>query len=79
MSTQIKKIGDVNVWITTDEIRIYNKDGILEDTGQYICYFSFTKPVGISYGQIILEKKIPVVFKSQDEANNYVVSLMVNK
>jgi sorbitol-specific phosphotransferase system component IIC len=79
MNTKIKTIGDMNVWITTDEIRTYNKDRILEDTGQYICYFSLTDPTGISYGQIITEKKKPVVFNSQDEANNYVESLMANK
>jgi len=72
-------IGNVNVWLSIDQLRTYdvNDRNKIIELNQYVCYFKFAEPTPYVFGELIRKKNnLPVLFNSIDEAIEYAINMI---
>jgi hypothetical protein len=72
---RIITFGNKKVWLFIEQLHTYNngyEDNLL-DNEDYICYFKFSEPTLIIYGELIREtsSKQPMMFGSIEKAEEY--------
>jgi len=73
MTTTKTKINGKDIWISVNPITEELPNGFLQDSeNQYICFYSFTEPTGISYGAIFKDyNDNNKIFESAENAYSY--------
>lgn len=66
---------DINgntIWLTIDQIRVFNEDmNLIETKNEFICFFKLTETTQF-YGELLRdENNVVLVFKSPDQAIQY--------
>lgn len=66
---------DLKIWLFVQQLSSYNQNytNNLYPIQQYICYFKFSEPTIVVYGELIFrpENKQPMVFTTVEEAEQY--------
>ncbi len=76
MKTKSIKIGMTRLWLVFETLVIY-KENKLEESNAFLCYFNFSLPLQIPYGELILdENNIPKLFRDEGEAVIYASSYL---
>jgi hypothetical protein len=72
---RIITFGDLKIWLFIEQIHAYRDDDLVDihEMEEYLCYFKFSEPTVIVYGELIRENgnKAPKVFKSIEEAEQF--------
>jgi hypothetical protein len=79
----IKKIliGNTQVWLLFHGFLYYNENHeLIESLNKYLCYFKFTEPTPMIYGELIKDEVgKPIVFQNIDDAITEVRKLIQNR
>ena len=68
-----------NIWLTFDNLRIENENGIEEFEEQIICFYKLTEPDGVIYGQQLTDSNNErLIYNSIEQARQEVSSFLKN-
>lgn len=67
METEQVVVGENNVWISIDSLRIETQNGIEEQQGKFLCYVSFVQPSAF-YGVILRDEINNIIFFENRQA-----------
>lgn len=68
------------IWLTFDNLRIENENGIEELEGQVVCFYNLTEPEGLIYGQqLVGDNNERRVYNSIEEAKQTVITFLKNE
>lgn len=80
---RIITFGSLKIWLFIHQLHIYQNDDPknLAEQDKYICYFKFSEPTPIIYGELIrdVEGNQPIVFKTREEAEQYASDYLENR
>ena len=75
--------GSLKVWLFIQQLHAYSKDDLknLPEIQEFICYFKFSEPTQIIYGELIRkpESKYPMLFNTIEEAEQYASDYLVKR
>lgn len=73
------KINGNNVWLVLEPLCFFGVKRLVE-SGKFICYFNYSLPITLPYGEIVLgENGSPVVFTNKQDAELYVIDYLNRK
>lgn len=82
MTIKIQKEDQIFIWVSIEEVNVYSESkNVIEHTGEYICYLKHTETSPyIVFGEPLKdENKKLLIFKSKQEAINYVKKITTKK
>jgi hypothetical protein len=72
---RILTYGSLKIWVFIQQLHAYNDENLKElpEVQEFICYFKFSEPTVIVYGELIREKEsgLPLTFQTMEEAEHY--------
>jgi hypothetical protein len=72
--------GNTKVWLFIQQLCRHSAGDIknLDLTDKYLCYFKFSEPTTISYGELICDPNsdAPLIFNSHIEAEKFAASFL---
>jgi hypothetical protein len=72
---RIINFGVLKIYLFIQQLHNYIGDNVnkLNEVHEYICYFKFSEPTQIIYGELLrdVESKAPMTFNSLEEAESY--------
>ena len=75
MIVRIITFKTIMVWLFIQQLHRYENHDfkILSEGLEYLCYFKFSEPTQIIFGELIreLEMQAPIIFRSPEEAETY--------
>lgn len=79
MVTVQLKINDKNVWLIFENLVFYKQKKLIE-SNNFLCYFCFSLPINLPYGELILDDNhIPKIFMYKTEAEEYALNYLKSK
>ena len=67
--------GDLKIWLFIQQLHAYPKEHSqkLLQTEEFICYFKFSEPTMLVYGELICssDNKQPMLFSTMEEAETF--------
>ncbi|WP_343626582.1 hypothetical protein [Flavobacterium lindanitolerans] len=69
-----------NIWLVINSVKFETEKGIEEQLEQFICYYKYSLPNDINYGEIFKDKNNDrIVFSSIQDARNHAISFLSDK
>lgn len=73
------KINETGIWLIHEKLVFYEKRK-LKESDTFLCYFSFSLPINIPYGELILdENRVPKLFTDKAEAELFAIDYLKNR
>lgn len=73
MKTEKLLINQNEVWITIESIKLQTENGIEEQTNQFICYISYSEPIGTFGTPLKNKNNNRKIFGSYNDAKKYAI------